>query len=1055
MGGAMFRFSLYRQIIFNACILALLGTTIRHAHAQSFDDYATRGQEAMTAGNLEEAIRCYEHIVEKGKTYVNVLEVKFDLAWAYYMVGQYEQAIALFADLSGVKAPSEAVKEQSIFLMAECYIRWAGTFEETDANRKKHLNKGIELHTKFQADYPKNPNLAESFYGRAYGYHLAHSYDDAANDLLRVINTYKSSPSIREAQYLLASVYASQGRDAFKANKKDEGLKHLAQSREIFDNLAKGEQNLALANDSAFAMAETWYNVGMFQESIPFYRSVKSKREVLDNLNRIRANLRGRVAQALASKQDSTDLKKGLAKLDEQISRVRKTGDLMVSAYFRIAECFFNMKRYDEARMIWRHLLPFTEGEQKVTGHFMIVNSFVEENDGDNAARELADFQLVFGMDNPIAEYAELAIGQIFMKADEPEKALQALQGSVRNYPNGKGIQDALYLKFSAEYSLQKYEDCTATCAAYMDAYTNGAYLANALYLRAMANLQNQQWEQALKYVTELLQRFPKPTENFPNLDEPAYQRGWILNQAKMFDQAVKQFDSFIETYPESALLPHGMYQKAVALTGAGKGDEARALLRQIARKFPNHEIAPAALFQVAITFYEKENFADMFSALEDFVHAFPNHPYAVDAYFWMGFIAKQDKNLEEAAAYFGLSYEADPAHERAPECLVQMALSWREWVESKGNIAVLPLEARTYCAWALLDAAALFEDIILRYPDSLQAYQSAPGIADAIFQFVRYRQWTEEQANNWFAKAEARYKNNPQLQAQLAFSYGSFLNKNMQKDKALAAFRRSIQIAPDAHLSPTILKDYAEALIEAGDFAAARDIYNKIIQDNQGDDRVLAPAYYGLANVAYAENKDEETQKLIEEVLDLYPWFEEAKKGNVMLAEIEERNAEKIKATDPKAAIAAYEKAEKKHGDVWKTEKANDIRVAAQLGVARCQLAQAEILGRSNAKFAENIKVADENLAKIIVLYEAYPDYVSEAMFFKAKAHTLAGDKQKAVNLYDRILKEHPKSKWAKPASERIQQFLKEGFAPMDEKPAASAPTPAEPARNTKRGKK
>ena len=84
---------------------------------------------------------------------------------------------------------------------------------------------------------------------------------------------------------------------------------------------------------------------------------------------------------------------------------------------------------------------------------------------------------------------------------------------------------------------------------------------------------------------------------------------------------------------------------------------------------------------------------------------------------------------------------------------------------------------------------------------------------------------------------------------------------------------------------------------------------------------------------------------------------------------------------------------------------------------------------------------MADTNITKIIVLYEAYPEYVSEAKWLKAKAYEMIGDKQNAANTYDNLKKEYGSQKWGKQAEGQLQRLLKDGVVPMQNLAPTTAP--------------
>jgi len=95
-------------------------------------------------------------------------------------------------------------------------------------------------------------------------------------------------------------------------------------------------------------------------------------------------------------------------------------------------------------------------------------------------------------------------------------------------------------------------------------------------------------------------------------------------------------------------------------------------------------------------------------------------------------------------------------------------------------------------------------------------------------------------------------------------------------------------------------------------------------------------------------------------------------------------------------------------------------------LGVARCQLARANAFKQEGniSSMKTMVQAADDNVTKIIVLYEAFPDYVSEALYLKGQVYELAEDLTNARATYDRLVKEYKNYPSAKPAAERLQKL-------------------------------
>ncbi len=1024
-------------------VAAILLAGVADARADN-DEWAQLGAEHMAAGRYAAAANVLAKI---SPTYEHIIVINFDLAWCYYLVGEYAKAVPLFEGLSGARAPSEDVRQQALFLLADCKARLGESLDAADAARKKNIKEAIELQTKFQATCQKSSFIPNSIYGRAYAYYLNNQLDEAVADLLNLIKTHPANSAARDGQYLLANVYSRQALDLLKAAKTAEAQPLLDKARHIFAQLSKIEGNLAMANDSAFALAETWFGAGYYQDAIRYFREVRSKQDVVLDLRARLATLDSQRAAAIGRGMDTTLLKTEIDRLKAQYGTVNDAQDLMLAGYIRIAQCFFQLRQFVEARIVCEHIMPFLGAEQKPDVGFLIVNIFISEKNAEGAAAALDNFRQTFGTGLPLAEMAGLAIGQLLLEANKPQQALDMITANVEDYPNGKGIEDGLFMKFSAEYIMNQPDSANATINAYIEKFPKGQYLPNALYIQAMSLAASKEWDKALLAIDRLLQHFPVKTDNFQAVDEAAYQKGWFLYQKalglrpdtaatekekkkikeqkqELLSKAVKQFEFFLDNYKESKLRSVAMYQIAVVLNAADQVEKAKTSLQALARQFPQDPIAPTALYQIGVMYYDRQDFPRMGAAMEELVEAYPDSSITPEAYFWLGFIARKEARFEEAIEAFSQSVSMAPADKLAPECLSLMAQSHRDKAEALGQPAMLSGERKLAFRDDILASARVYEDLLAHYRDSSQAQEAISSMAKDLFDLSLNRLFSEQEAAAWFEQAKKRHASDPDIQSRITFSQGSYFLKIKAKDKALASFKEAFALNPDAHLSAVMLSDYADALKNAEQMPDAEKIYNKIIAEFVDDPRALAPAWYGIADIKYRQNDIESAKEAFEKVIKDFPWYEPGKQGKVKLATILENQAQSERDSKQKMELLAQ--AEAMHTAVWKQEKGREAGIAAMLGVARCQLARANIFkqqGQINS-MKTMIKAADDNVTKIIVLYEHFPDYVSEALWLKGQLYEATEDPVKARASYDSLVKQYKNYPAAKTAFERLQKL-------------------------------
>lgn len=978
------------------------------------NELAMRGEEAMNKGRYDQAIGIFEKITQTGQTYENIQSVKFDLAWCYYQRGKYEKALPLLADLAGDRAPSKDMKEQSAFLMAECHTRLgaAQTGKEQEKERKKNLDKAVELQTDFVKNYPKSLNYPYAIYGRAYAYYLNGQLAEAQKDLDSVISRFGNTSVGVNALFLLASVYSQQGLDQIRDGKQTEAQAYLDKARKIFDQLSKSDINLALANDSNYSLAETWFDAEQYTQAIQYFRNVRPKADVLTDLKARQEKYMAALAAAVSKGADTKAIKNELGRVQGQYAGVQEGPDLMITTYFRIADAFFRMKRYDEAIIVCRHLLKFTKGIQYQQASFLIINGYIAQKDVDAAAQEFEEFKAKVGADAPIAERAALSIGQLYFVQNNITTALQYFAESVDTFPNGKGAEDALYMKAACEFNLNQLDNLQETIEIYMEKFPKGNFLPNLLFFRAINLAGANQWDEALATIDELLHRFPKGTDTFETIDEALYQKGVFLTQLKKSKEAVKLYEDFQKRYKDSRLMPFALYQMSMALNDNGQFDKAVAVLEQVARDYPKMDIAAQSLFRIGVMYYEKNDFVRMSHAFERVTTEFPKSPLNTDAFFFLGWVAKEKLNDYDASVhYLWQSLESAPQHERAPEILFLIAQALSEKAQRMGQPTVLPDEQRAIYRQAMLESADACESLLQNYPASEQALAAIPGIADAIFSLVRYRMMSSDDAALFFTKAVARHKADPGLQAQLIFSQGMYLMKNAEKEKALAAFKQALAAGGQVRLSSQMLLDYADASKEASALKEAEETYQRVLNEYASDPYAAAPATYGLADIRFLEGKDAEAEQEFKKVLTSFPWFEKGKQGKVKIAQIQERKKD-------------YESAERMYTEVAAQERSPEARIGAMLGVIRCQLILADRFEKqgNKAPALEKFNAADASASRIIIMFEAYPEFVSEALWHKGQICEMQKNYDMARQQYERLARDFKQYSWAKKAEERLK---------------------------------
>jgi tol-pal system protein YbgF len=106
--------------------------------------------------------------------------------------------------------------------------------------------------------------------------------------------------------------------------------------------------------------------------------------------------------------------------------------------------------------------------------------------------------------------------------------------------------------------------------------------------------------------------------------DQAAYARAFDQLKSGEYRTAVTQFQNFMKTYPQSALLDNAQYWIGEAYYVTRDYDMAAKAFRAVGEHFPSSRKAPDALLKLGYTQFEQKHLSDARATLTDVVQRFP-----------------------------------------------------------------------------------------------------------------------------------------------------------------------------------------------------------------------------------------------------------------------------------------------------------------------------------------------------------------------------------------------------------------------------------------------
>jgi tetratricopeptide (TPR) repeat protein len=236
---------------------------------------------------------------------------------------------------------------------------------------------------------------------------------------------------------------------------------------------------------------------------------------------------------------------------------------------------------------------------------------------------------------------------------------------------------------------------------------------------------------------------YEKAGELFPDDHRPPYYLGLLSLSQKRYEDAVSHFDRSLALKPNN---PSVLYNKAAALDRMQRRGEAIEVLTQAI----DHHSNPPESWQKLLARWQR----------------YPD--YAQDPRRWweLGQAAEKEKNWAQAA---------DIYHEGAGKA------------QAPDDYRLLEREALMHRYLKEWDAAAaIYEDLVQRYPEKINAYLGRGEVARAQMQY--------EEAAQWFARAQELFPEDYQP----PYYLGLVAQAQKDYEKALAYFDQSLSLRPE-----------------------------------------------------------------------------------------------------------------------------------------------------------------------------------------------------------------------------------------------------------------
>ncbi len=460
---------------------------------------------------------------------------------------------------------------------------------------------------------------------------------------------------------------------------------------------------------------------------------------------------------------------------------------------------------------------------------------------------------------------------------------------------------------------------------------------------------------------------------------------------AKQWEQALKPYKQFIQSYPDHEAAPLAYFAIGECLFNLQRYEEARESYATVATRYPQWSDADDAFFRIGNCLFQLGDYGGAADAFAQMLEKYPDSPIKDKASYWLGEAYYQNGDAERAIGAYGKSLAAAPRGDYAPYALYSIAT-----IRAEGDKR---------------SAISSFKELLGEFPDSElvpdalyrigQAYEALGQFGDAISYYHRV---TGEQPDSEFVGhamagiasvhlAEGRFENASRefrevadrfpgtavgARAALRAADAMFAGKHYSDAAAVYA-----AVAGDADNPNAAVAGYWEAVAYQldGQTEAAIGAFQQFLRKHPEHPQI-AEAYLRLGALYYAADR-------LGEARDAYKHAAQRAGDNDLALEAEYA-----------AAWTAY------HQD--KSPQALETLRALLVNNPTTQLAARNALPTAELHLSEGQYQAAAELAGIMLKHDPQHPHFGDALLISGRAHQGIGETELARRELERVVAEY-----------------------------------------------
>ena len=1020
-----------------------LGAALSSLAAPDAGEAAKKILEAYNAGRFEECAQLATDFIKANPQSPNLPSAYLLQARSLYNLSRWSEAVTAYGQVA-TTATEKDVKEEAAYFVAQSLANRADAAPEKAPERKKGFEEAIQKIAAFLKEYPESTSRAEAFLLQSRLNLLLGKYAESSQALDEARKADKDKAFQDDIDYMQAFAEARRAEELLADFKRPEAEAALARAGQIYSKLA-ATGSPALAAEATLQLAGLDIAARRFDEAIARLRTVPGKDELTAKLEANLAPLRAEVAR------DTTPSPEKLKKIQREqrkIEEVRSRPDFAAQALLQLGTAFLQTRRYDEARIVFRHVSRFGGKDLAGPAEQQVILTYALQGRTAEADKKLEEYRQKYPDQKGIAGLVDFLVGRALLEDGKTDEAIKRLE-SAQEKAAGERFADEIPRFIASAYqkagkgeeALKFYDKFISEVKAGKRKVSDES-LESTQLLYASTLITEKKVPEGIAKLRELI-----ASAKTASIKEDAELRlGYALRTAQQPAEAAEVFAKFVTSHPESENLGNALLARGDALVEAKKPDEAVAAWKDVIAKRKDSPVAVDASERIW-RMYQREKKNDlMLAAQEEQLKNFPQEPRNIGVYVARGTVFAEARDEAQALAAFRQAFELfkklypDPTTSPPPSPISDLAYSALERsadleltrARSLGTFSNLTEEQKKKWKEFLDQATENYSQAVLGYSPARVAPTLSKLVTLALFRFQAGEAPVEDCLKP-FRELAAKASANPGLVAQILFAQASVPFEANQVALALRlyedAYKKSLE--NKVTLDWRDLERFGRALLNADKNEEARPIFERIQKEFPASGpkdprlRAQASAVFGLGLIDFKAGRKEEAEKQFAKLAKEFPWSEKLQEANFLRGQA---LAEAGKFDGSKEEPGAF--------DLWteviESNKAdNETKARAMLAfanaledVAAKNIATKQIEQGGGKPPLDPLDLAVNYYQKVDLYYDSLPELSAEGLLKGAKIRRNQQRNDDARRMVSSLLEKYGNSTSAAGARELLNSL-------------------------------